>query len=258
MRFSNLTITLTLACLSIVAIAVLALLPITDAIGNWSMSGDGYSGSYYAQEDRINDSWKLTGSMNAKGVGASGGVSILTHDFYHDNMGPWYGTAKLSALRNSFTWYHGYWLDPGIILCNNRQYVLGPCQGHDELRLADSNVQGNEGFNGSHPNIALTPNVDITKYKIAYGYSERRKETVQTEVGTNYGPVDGKLSFMYEGEKIITASISAERQRKEVTNDAHKSSHSVSVAFDERAFSSASASVSFKGASGSEAVSYSP
>ena len=258
MRFHNLTITITLACLSIVAIVALALLPITDAIGNWSMSGDGYSGSYYAQEDQINDSWQLTGSMNAKGVGASGGVSILTHDFYYDNSGPWHGTAKLSALRNSFTWYHGYWLDPGIILCNNRQYVLGPCQGHDELPLADSNVQGNEGFNGSHPNITLTPVVAITKYKIASGYSKKKKMTVSGKVGADYGPINSESTFIYEGETIKTTSLSAERQRKEVTNDAHTSSHSVSVAFDERASSSASASVSFKGASGSEAVSYSP
>lgn len=253
MRFHNLTITLTLICLSIVAIVALALLPITDGICEWTMSDDYYSGSYYAQEDEINNSWKLTGSVNAKGIGASGGVSILTDDFYQDDQGPWYGTAELSAIRYNYTWYHGFprwsWT------CNNEDF-WGNCRGHNEPTIGDSNVQGNEGFNGSHPNITLTPNVAPTKYKIAYGYSYKRKETVDTEVGVNYGPVDGKIGFMYEGEWITTVSISGERERKEVTNDAHTSSHSVSVSFDERAISSASASLSFKGASGSESVHY--
>ena len=254
MRFSNLTITLTLVCLSIVAIVALALLPITDAVGNWSMGGDGYSASYYASENQINESWYLTGGVNAKGVGAYGSVSILNPDRYQKNQGPWYGTAEVSAQRNSYNYRHFASL---IILCNNPN-GWGGCAGHDKDGDANSNVEGNDGFTpGRHTDITLTPVVDITKYRMASGYSKKKKKIVSGEVGADYGPINAESTFIHEGETIKTTSLSAERQRKEVTNDAHTSSQSASVDFDEKAYSSASVSVSFRGSSsGSKSFSY--
>ena len=77
MRFQNLTITLTLTCLSIVAIAALALLPITDAIGNWS--GTDCSKSYSRSDLNVHEcSWWLSASLSASG-GASASVSPSIH-----------------------------------------------------------------------------------------------------------------------------------------------------------------------------------
>ena len=255
MRFSNLTITLTLTCLSIVAIAGLALFPITEGICSWTLHSGGYSANYYASENQTNDSWYLTGDVNAKGVSASGSVSILNPDRYQASQGPWYGTAEASAERSSYNYSYFVSL---IILCNNPN-GWGGCAGHDKEGDADSNVEGNEGFTpGRHTDITLTPTVDVTKYKIASGYSNKKKRAVSGKVSANYGPITADSTFTYEGETIRTESLSAERERKEVTNDAHTSSHSASVSFDKKANSSASASVSFKGSGGSKSFSYSP
>ncbi len=78
MRFQNLTITLTLTCLSIVAIVALALLPITDAIGNWS--GPDSSKSYSRSDLDVHEQgWSLSASLSASSGGASASVSPSIH-----------------------------------------------------------------------------------------------------------------------------------------------------------------------------------
>ena len=78
MRFQNLTITLTLACLSIVAIASLVLLPITDGICEWM--GSDSSKSYSKSDLDVHEQgWSLSASLSASSGGASASVSPSIH-----------------------------------------------------------------------------------------------------------------------------------------------------------------------------------
>lgn len=101
MRFQNLTITLTLSCLSIVAIAALALLPITDAIGNWS--GTDSSKSYSRSDLNVHEcGWSLSASLSASGGGASASVSPSIHTVgVFTSEETYSGSANVRAWRNA-------------------------------------------------------------------------------------------------------------------------------------------------------------
>ena len=111
MRFKNLTITITLGVLTIVALAGLGLLPITKVMCDvvdlgWTEYGGGTGANYYAKKDIANESWYLIADVNAKGVSASGGVDLLVKDRYTDSQDTLFGTANLTAKRKAYRWYH--------------------------------------------------------------------------------------------------------------------------------------------------------
>ena len=247
MRLKNLTITLTLTCLSIVAITGLVLLPISKGIcelyeSDWYSYDGGYSANYYAQENVDNESWYLLGDVQAKGVKASGSVHLLNPDRYNKNW-KHTGSANLLVVRDNYT---------RILMrfTKIRQFIPGD---------ADSNVVGNPGFKlGRHTDITLDIKIREVKYKLLYGETKKKKLTVTAEVGVNYGFVAGESTFLYGSEVIIAKSISLEKTRNEVANEANTSAWEVSVAPDpdELADSRASASLNFSGASTSKKVEY--
>lgn len=258
MRFKNLTIILTLACLSIVAFAGLVLLPITNVISydgdDWTTYDDGYAANYYASQNEDNRSWYLMGDVQARGVKASGSVSILSKDRFSKNWKKM-GNTSVSVFRDNYTWYHRY--VAGFFACNNwspdSEEWFNTCQGHTKPGDADSNVEGQPGFkSGRHTDITLDVKIREANYKLLYGWSKRKKTTVSAEVGGGYVFVQGKSKFQHESETVTASSISKEIPRNEVVNEATTSSWSVSVEFDAKADSSASACVSFDGSSGSE------
>ena len=264
MRFKNLTINLTLTCLSIVAFTGLVLLPISDIIcddgDDWNVYDNGYSANYYASQNEDNRSWYLQGDVQAKGVRASGSVSILNKDRYSANWKKM-GNASVSVSRANYTWYHRY--ASGFFVCNNWAHDpdggkwYKTCQGHTKEGDADSNVEGKPGFKpGKHTDITLDVKVREANYKLLYGWSKKKKTTVSGEVGAGYVFVEGKSKFQHESETIVATSISKEMPRNEVVNEAETSSWSVSVEFDAKADSSASASVSFDGSSSSKSLDY--
>ena len=63
MRFKNLTIILTLTCLSIVALAGLTFMPITEGICEWS--GDESNKSYYTNNIVDGKGWEMSVSLSA-------------------------------------------------------------------------------------------------------------------------------------------------------------------------------------------------
>ena len=254
MRFKNLTITLTLTCLSLVAFTGLMLLPITDVIcddeDGWYIYDNGYSANYYTSQNEDNRSWYLQGDVQAKGVSASGSVSILNPDRYYGNW-KHIGTAAVSVSRSNYTFYHPY--EGGE--CTNR--IRNTCYGHEVPGDADSNVEGEPGFKpGRHTDITLDVKVREIKYKLLYGQTEKKKMTVSSEVGVDYEFVKGESHFLYETEIITAISISKEMSRREVNNEAETSGWTVSVGFDANADSSASASVSFNGKGSSKSLEY--
>ena len=101
MRFKNLTITLTLTCLSVVALAGLVLLPITNGICDWT---GGKSSKSYTEEalDAEEQGWKLSASLSAISNSASGSVSPSIHTVgVFTSEKTYSGTANLRAYRNS-------------------------------------------------------------------------------------------------------------------------------------------------------------
>ncbi len=277
MRFKNLTITLTLMCLSIIALAGLVLLPITNVICEvdeygWTESNGGIAANYYAKKDVSNESWYLVANVDAKGVSASGSVGILTKDYYTESQDTIMGTAELTAKRGAYIWFHKYLV---LFRCNNKgtpHDYLGydaNCMGHVEPVEADSNIAGAEGFkpfydftdiDGNpvprHTNIALKVKVREPKYKILTGRTERTKKSVTSEVGADYQFLKGRVMGTYEDEEVKEWKISEERTRERAINEAETSGHSVSVSPEKKADCDASASVSFGGASDSKTVSY--
>lgn len=101
MRFQNLTITLTLTCLSTVAIVALALLPITDGICEWT--GNDSSKSYSRTElDDDEQGWSLSASLSASGGGASASVSPSIHTVgVFTSEKTYSGSANVRAWRNA-------------------------------------------------------------------------------------------------------------------------------------------------------------
>ena len=91
MRFKNLTITITLGCLSIVALVGLFMMPITNVICDvqnfgWTEDDGAQAAEYYNMKDIANESWFLIAGVNAKGVSASGSVGLLVKDRYTESQ----------------------------------------------------------------------------------------------------------------------------------------------------------------------------
>ncbi len=99
MRFKNLTITLTLTCLSIIAIAGLALLPITDGICDWEE--DESSKTYYTNSfDSEGKGWHLNANLSAtyNSAYASANTSIYGEKAFGAEK-IYSGTANVNARR---------------------------------------------------------------------------------------------------------------------------------------------------------------
>lgn len=108
MRFKNLTITLTLTCLSIVALAGLVLLPITNGIcASWtsdSFGGKSLSDSY--NMDQTHRGWSLYASVSAGAntASASASPSITGPEDFTETYA-WIGYANTYAQVNACTVY---------------------------------------------------------------------------------------------------------------------------------------------------------
>ena len=128
MRFKNLTITLTLTCLSVVALAGLVLLPITNGICDWT---GGKSSKSYTEEalDAEEQGWKLSASLSAISNSASGSVSPSIHTVgVFTSEKTYSGSANLRAYRNSS-------FKRGWVYCsyNNGCENYHNCPGHQQM-----------------------------------------------------------------------------------------------------------------------------
>ena len=101
MRFKNLTITLTLTCLSVVALTGLVLLPITNGICEWT--GSESSKSFYTNSfDSLGKGWHLYASLSASHTNASASVTPTVYgERAHTEAKTYSGTANVRVYRNS-------------------------------------------------------------------------------------------------------------------------------------------------------------
>ena len=279
MRFKNLTITITLGFLSVVALAGLVMLPITNVICDvqnfgWTEDDGAQAAEYYNMKDIANESWFLIAGVNAKGVSASGSVGLLVKDRYTESQDTLFGNASLKVKRNAYTWYHKYAV---YFRCNNKRYrdILQRdyyCGGHREPALADSNIAGEEGFkpfydftdeDGNpvprHTSIALKAKVREATYRKLYGETDTKEYKMTLNVSAGYAFIDNEVMGEIRGQTVRAKSISETLTRERVINEANTSSHSVSLPFEKKAGSSATADVSFNDgeiSSGSKTVTY--
>ena len=108
-----------------------------------------------------------------------------------------------------------------------------------------------------HTNIALKVKVREGTYKWISGRSKTTTSTARVKVKGSYKVVEGETEFTYQNQVYVVIGESAEYPQEKVINEADTSGHSVSVGFEEKASSFASASVSFGGANNSKTVEYS-
>lgn len=153
MRFHNLTITMTLACLSIVAIAALALLPITDGICEWT-GDDSYKSYSKTELDFEEQGWSLSASLSASGHSASGSVSPSIHTVGVFTSATTYsGSANVRAWRSAGHRYE-------LVYCG---YPCDYCQGHQQA-VAFEATEDPE-------NKTIFAKVDMVKMTRVYGKS---------------------------------------------------------------------------------------
>ena len=127
MRYKNLTITITLGCLSIVALVGLVILPISNGICEWSGEGNykTFSNSSvgieqgrhndmdsWSKDTRMGRGWWINASLNATGYGADARVSPSIYGIDPDTGKPeafnrnrsYGGTANVCASRADVTY----------------------------------------------------------------------------------------------------------------------------------------------------------
>ena len=178
----NLTIILTLTCLSVVALGGLLLLPISDGIAqlwerDWEYNDDRTSASYYAHHDQTNRSWTLSSSIDAKVVNASVGVSAFDAGDFTTNT-TLRGNGRVSVYKAGYNFRHDYWDWNND--CNNHD-GWGRCQGHEVPPEADSNEPGHEGYKeGRHDNLRVR--VQASKISDKKVWATSKKTGIRTDV----------------------------------------------------------------------------
>ena len=216
MRFSNLTITLTLACLSIIAIAVLALLPITDGIcesefygSDWTYSNDNTQASYSARH--YGSHWSLSGSVDARGVSASVGVSPFELSDWTD-ADRLEGTATVTAIRGDASVWSTYYHND-YHTCNN--WFFG-CGGHSIIRIIEESGDKytNEQAADAPEGDSLILEVQLTTHTATKATAISKKEGEEVEITIGYDipanqlpmPVGTKGTYKTETLKSISKS----------------------------------------------------
>ena len=192
MRFQNLTITLTLTCLSVVAFAGLMLLPISNGACEWTDTGFGSLGRKSLSDsydmDETHRGWSLSGSVKAGAntASASASPSITGLEDFTETYA-WIGYANTHAQVNACTVYRLKWW--------SERY-------HDEIDLdPDSDSASGE----------LRAKVIIAMQ--AWGSAEAKIKsdpkvttTIEAPIGV-FGTINGTIE--YGGTKYVQLSIVA-------------------------------------------------
>ncbi len=237
MRFRNLTITLTLTCLSIVAIVGLALLPITDGICGWE--GDERSKTYYTNSyDNEGKGWHLYAYLSASYNGAS--ASVNTSIYGEKAFGKekiYSGTASVNARRGGAPAPTIGYCPPEMSGCHWRD-ANGNCGGHliRSLIKADQEQNTDKGEEQT-----IVTKVTGIEYWIANGKATTEKDGTTTTVDGNveikvkdWLNLDIGASHTWIGEDSLTytGEIKAKITRyREDASESQSQSESIYSAF---------------------------
>ncbi len=204
MRFKNLTITTTLGVLSIVAVAGLALLPITNGVCNgefyendWKYSNDNTQASYNAKH--YGSYWALYASVDARVVNASVSVSPFELSDWQE-ADRLEGTATVTAHRDPYVKHL-------IYHCNQyhcSSWHFGMCWGHYAVMI----VNGSEATdtNERSPDVSqgdsLILDVQIREHTKTVAKARSKKENREVEITIGYDlelPKGGKFDIGTKG-----------------------------------------------------------
>lgn len=274
MRFQNLPITLTLTCLSIVAIAALVLLPITNGICSWT--GDDSSKSYYTNSVDNGKGWHLSASLSASRSGASSSVSPSIYAYRLFTSSQQYtGSASVEAWRASYTttggnWHHfpRSWYSGTTDPCMNRSYSIQHgdylCNGHPSIITVPEAVDNNYG-SGNEDTLLAEVKVGTVTMRHVYGSGVTLKNgqtvIVNGDITVSYneylaGRVGGSYQWTNENGVTLTETYSEATQLPGMPIELPSISQDASVDGDRRADSTADASFSFDGTGSANSVVY--
>ncbi|RKU17076.1 hypothetical protein C6501_05030 [Candidatus Poribacteria bacterium] len=255
MRFKNLTIILTLTCLSIAAFVGLALLPITGncALINhgWTYSNNNTAANFSAIETTQGASWQLYAFVDAKGVSAS--VSPDDYNLSHftqSTVPPFTGTGWVTAFRDNYTYTHWH----GIYFGRHSHTVI-----FDIDTNHPSSPYLTRDANGKAKSTALTLDIQVSK-TVKHTCVARKKGT-EVGAGTTiplppfWDEIGPNIKFKLKKVTYISESKS-DKTTVYVPTVAQKVGVTAGVGSMKEANSSAHAIINFEGLSDSGSVWY--
>ncbi len=241
MRYKNLTITITLGCLSLVALAGLVMLPISDGVceltvKGWKYSNENTAASYGAYQD--DENWKLTSYIDAKSINASVSVSAWPPEAWTETDTK-KGTGHVMVHRRGYNFRHSYWDD----YCDSWNPRRG-CSGHQRDPKTISNEPYHEHFNGEPDDLILK--VDVTQVKrvdiVADSISTSKTFELTFGAGDDRAKVGAKWAHGSVDVKTVTVG---EEYTVTIGKTAIARGVAVSLDFDRYAYSAALAFFDF-------------
>lgn len=244
MRFKNLTITLTLTCLSIVALAGLALLPITGNCAlithDWEYHNNNTSGNFRAIETSKGASWQVSASVDAKSVSAY--VSPSDYNLSHFTEGDIFtGTGLVTAFRDNYTYTH---FNP----------YFGPTV-YTVSGDIDTNHPSSPYFNGDSSALTLDIQMSETVKHTCWARKKKTNVGLTVTLKTNDDFVEAGSEFKVGWTKYIAISRS-EKNTVHVPTVAQNVGVDAGVSFKKKADSSAHVNFDFETVSDSGSVWY--
>ncbi len=244
MRYKNLTITLTLGCLSIVALAGLVMLPISDGVceltvKGWKYSDDNTSASYGAYQD--DENWELTSYIDAKSINASVSVSAWPPEAWTKTERK-DGKGHVMVHRRGYNFQHKYF-SVASTDCSSWQ-LFGGCRGHQRDPKTLSNEPNHEHFNGEPDDLILKVDVtEVTRVDIV-AKSLSTSDTFDLTVGAGDDRAELGFKWTHGSVKVKTVTVS-EAYTVTIGKTAIARGVAVSLDFDRYAYSAALASFDF-------------
>lgn len=254
MRFHKLTITLTLTCLSIVAVAGLFISPIT---GNcqvlnhgWTDYNDNKAANFMATDTTTGDSWQLSASVDAKGVSASVSPSSYNLSQFTETTDPPYmGTGLVTAFRDNYTYSHYHWWWEHTHSDDLGKHTHSDGFGehtHTVHGDIDTNHPTSPFYNGKDTGLTLDIQISKTEKHTCWARNTTTNRKLTVSLGANADIVEAKTEFTigtteYEAlSQSVKTTVTIPTVAQEVGVDA-------SVSFDEKADSSAHTNFDFDG-----------
>ena len=240
MRFKNLTIILTLTCLSLVAFAGLVLLPISNGVcqltvKDWKYSEDNTSAYYGAYHD--DENWSLTSWIDAKGINASVSVSAWPASSW-TKTGRKDGSAIVYAHRAGYNFKHSYWTR-----CDMHSVVFG-CWGHQRDSKTVTNDPDSDQFNEQPDDLTLKVDVTEVQRVDIVATSNSSSNTFELTIGAGDERAEVGFGWKHGIVKVTTRTVS-ESYPVTIAKTAIERGVKVHVDFDRYANSSASSFFDF-------------
>lgn len=252
MRYKNLTITITLMCLSIVGLAGLVLLPISNGVcklyqHGWTYYNNNTAANIIITEDTKGKSWQVFAYVDAKAVNAR--VYPDDHNLSHFKKDDTFeGFGYVTAARHNYTKYHesGDWAWCWATLPG------GVCGGHFVKGDIDTNRPESPFYNGGDTALTLDieANAEVVKHTgRGYKKEDSRKKELKVSIDLD-APIVPKAGIEFTDAAGTTKYISTEKSVKVKVHNpvpAQEVGVEAQVDFDPEANSSAHADFDFEG-----------